>query len=120
MTNANGLPQPAASESEIIESRLTLVNGPDRVFRKDVARVTTNLSNCFRQFLEIQEELGRQFGDLEDALDRQRQQVGANLSDIPELKQKINWLIASLYDQSKRDEEMRQRVGRLETDLCSV
>src|SRR5690349_7518923 len=108
------------SDLELTDQRLSVVSNTDRVFRKDVARVTTNLANCFRQFLAMQEQLGRQLVDLEDTFDQQRDELSQGMRELPEMKQKVNWLIASFYDQGKKDQDVRDRLDRLEAGMASL
>ena len=39
---------------------------------------------------------------------------------LAEMKQKVNWLIASFYDQGKKDQDVRDRLDRLEAGMASL
>jgi predicted nuclease with TOPRIM domain len=36
---------------------------------------------------------------------------------LPELRERINWLVASFYEQSKKDEGVRERISRHDSEI---
>jgi septal ring factor EnvC (AmiA/AmiB activator) len=80
-------------------------------------RPVTNLGRIFGQFTQLQQQLGEQVCALEESVGSQRESLAA---DLPELRQKINHLIAGLHDQARNDEEIRERLSRNETDVAAL
>src|SRR3954470_380028 len=83
-------------------------------------RPITNLGKVFGQFAELQQQIGEQVVALEDSVHHQKQDLAAAMSQLPELRERINWLIASFYEQSKKDETVRDRLSRHDAAIESV
>ena len=81
------------------------------------SRPVTNLGKVFGQFAELQQQIAEQVGALEDSVHLQKQDVATAMAQLPELRERINWLIASFYEQSKKDESVRERLTRHDTAI---
>jgi len=57
---------------------------------------------------------------LEASVGEQRQELAAAITQLPEMKEKINWLITSLYEQGKKDEIVRERLERHDENIASL
>src|SRR5438067_3127260 len=75
-------------------------------------RTVTNLGKVFGQFAELQLQIAEQVVVLEDSVHHQKQDLATAIDQLPELRERINWLIASFYEQSKKDESVRDRLNR--------
>ena len=84
------------------------------------AKAGANLPNVFLQLVELQQRFGEQILTLEESIQQQRQELLSTMGQLPEMKEQINWLIASFYEQGKKDVALRERVGRHETTILNV
>jgi uncharacterized coiled-coil DUF342 family protein len=84
------------------------------------AKAGANLSNIFLPLVELQQQFGEQMLTLEEGIHQQRQELVNTMGQLPEMKEKINWLIASFYEQGKKDITLRERIGRHETTILNV
>jgi septal ring factor EnvC (AmiA/AmiB activator) len=119
MTDAFGAPKPDRTIGEIplldaeaagATKNLTVLPPPAHVPRD--SRPVTNLGRVFGQFAELQQQIAEQVVALEDSVHQQKQDLAAAMAQLPELRERINWLIASFYEQSKKDESVRDRLNR--------
>ena len=123
---ANPCPMPAEAgvepvETDAVRQRLTVVTpASPRPPQKDLARVGAHLTSVVGQFVEIQQQVAEQVVALEDSVRQQRADLALAAAQLPELKERVNWLIASHYEQSKNDESVRERLNRQETGLCTI
>jgi chromosome segregation ATPase len=108
-------PSPAEAEAVGAVKRIAILPAPANPQRD--SRPITNLGKVFGQFAELQQQIGEQVGALEESVHHQKQDLAAAMAQLPELRERINWLIASFYEQSKNDETLRDRLGRSETAL---
>lgn len=83
-------------------------------------RPVTNLGKVFGQFVELQQQITEQVTALEDSVHHQKQDLAAAISQLPELRERINWLIASFYEQSKKDESVRDRLSSHDAAIESL
>jgi uncharacterized coiled-coil DUF342 family protein len=121
-TKLDRSPEPAQPEAEALGiKKLTVLPAPPHV-PKD--RPITNLGKVFGQFAELQQQIAEQVVTLEDSVQNQKADIAAAIAQLPELRERINWLIASFYEQSKKDESVRERLTRhdqaIETVLTTV
>jgi hypothetical protein len=123
MTDAFGAPKPARAATECPPSesdgagaarRLAILPPPHAP--RD-GRPVTNLGKVFGQFADLQQQIAEQVVALEDSVCSQRQDIAAAMAQLPELRERINWLIASFYEQSKKHESVRDRLGRRDTAI---
>src|SRR5579859_1216639 len=96
--------------------KLTIMNPPPH----RESRPVTNLGKVFGQFAELQQQIAEQVVALEDSVHHQRQDIASAVAQLPELRERINWLIASFYEQSKKDESVRERLNRHDATLAAL
>jgi uncharacterized coiled-coil DUF342 family protein len=83
-------------------------------------RPVTNLGKVFGQFAELQQQIAEQVVALEDSVYQQRQDLALAMSQLPDIRERINWLIASFYEQSKKDESVREKLSRHDAALATL
>jgi len=96
--------------------KLTVMSPP--VYRE--ARPVTNLGKVFGQFAELQQQIAEQVVALEDSVHHQREEIASAVAQLPELRERINWLIASFDEQSKKDESVHDRLNRHDAALATL
>jgi chromosome segregation ATPase len=96
--------------------KLAVMNAP----AERESRPVTNLGKVFGQFAELQQQIAEQVVSLEESVHHQRQDLASAVAQLPELRERINWLIASFNEQSKEDESIRERLNRHETTLSAL
>jgi hypothetical protein len=84
------------------------------------ARPLPNLARVLGQFAELQQRLAVQVSDLENSLHRQRQDVAAAVEQLPELRGRINWLMAGYYDRGRQDQAIAERISAQEAGLAAL
>lgn len=92
--------------------KLAILPPPAHTTRERDPRPVTNLGRVFGQFAELQQQIAEQVVALEDSVQNQKHDLATAISQLPELRERINWLIASFYEQSKKDESVRDRLSR--------
>lgn len=124
MADAIGLPEldrlnvAAGAEDEVPLTgarRLAIIAAP-----QPRERSVTNLGKVFGQFAELQQQMAEQMVALEDSVDQQRQDLADAIAQLPDMRERINWLIASFYEQSQKDESAREKLNRHETALGTL
>jgi uncharacterized coiled-coil DUF342 family protein len=115
-----GIPESPLAEAEAAGAvkKLAILPAPSHPPRE--SRPVTNLGRVFGQFAELQQQIAEQVVALEDSVHHQKQDLAAAMAQLPELRERINWLIASFYEQSKKDESVRDRLAKHETSLESL
>jgi len=83
-------------------------------------RPVANLGKIFGQFAELQEQIAEQVVALEDSVSQQRQDLTHAISQLPEIRERINWLIASFYEQSKKEESLKEKLSRHDATLTAL
>jgi uncharacterized coiled-coil DUF342 family protein len=83
-------------------------------------RPVTDLGKVFGQFAELQQQIAEQVVSLEDSVHQQRQDLAVAMSQLPEIRERINWLIASFYEQSQKDESVRETLNRHDAALSTL
>jgi regulator of replication initiation timing len=96
-----------------------LVVGPP-VNRTKESRPVTSLATVFGRFAEIQQQVGDQVIALEDSVQQQGAQLADVSAQLPDMKERINWLIASYYEDDRKNEAMRDRLTRQEAGLATL
>ncbi len=122
MTEPKSMPKPERTAYDTVldtetagaAKKLTVLPPPTQIRE---SRPVTNLGKVFGQFAELQQQIAEQVVSLEDSVHHQKQDIATAISQLPELRERINWLIASFYEQSKKDETVRDRLGRHETTI---
>jgi hypothetical protein len=112
--------QVEGSDASANRQRLLLVSPPaNRCVYKD-GRPVTNLASIFGRFAEIQHLVGDQVIALEESVQLQGQQLADISSQLPDMKERINWLIASYYEENRESQSMRERLARQEVGLATL
>jgi uncharacterized coiled-coil DUF342 family protein len=123
MTETQGLPL-AEMTSGVKSEDLGLSAGPKKLavmaLPAQRERSITNLGKVFGQFAELQQQMAEQVVALEDSVYQQRQDLAAAISELPEIRERINWLIASFFEQNKKDELMREKLNRHDATLATL
>jgi septal ring factor EnvC (AmiA/AmiB activator) len=83
-------------------------------------RPVTGLAKVFGQFTELQHQISGQVSELENSIEEQRQEVSSALSQLPEMRERINWLISSFWEQSKKDDVAREQLARHDASLQTL
>lgn len=121
MTDAFENPELSAEDAPEAETpgirKLAVLPAPVNAQRE---RPVTNLGKVFGQFAELQQQIAEQVVTLEDSVQNQKADIAAAISQLPELRERINWLIASFYEQSKKDESVRDRLTRHDAFIDSI
>jgi len=125
MSEALGAPKLDRTESTITRDDAEPVGGLKKLAVMNPpphreTRPVTNLGKVFGQFAELQQQIAEQVVSLEESVYHQRQDIATAMAQLPELRERINWLIASFYEQSKKDESVRERLNRHETTLAAL
>jgi chromosome segregation ATPase len=113
-------PEPSLAEAEAIGAVKKLAILPPPAHPPRDTRPVTNLGRVFGQFAELQQQIGEQVVALEESVHHQKQDLATAISQLPELRERINWLIASFYEQSKKDETVRDRLSRHDAAIESL
>ena len=100
----------ADSEFAGAARKLAVLPAPAHPSRE--SRPVTSLGKVFGQFADLQQQIAEQVVALEDSVHHQKQDIAAAIAQLPELRDRINWLIASFYEQTKKDESVRDRLSR--------
>ena len=127
MTDSFGAPkadrntaEPSLAEAEAVGAVKKLAILPPPAHPARDSRPVTNLGKVFGQFAELQQQIAEQVVTLEDSVHHQKQDLAAAMSQLPELRERINWLIANFCEQSKKDETVRDRLNRHEKAIESL
>ncbi len=113
-------PESSLAEAEAIGAVKKLAILPPPAQSQRDTRPITNLGKVFGQFAELQQQIAEQVVALEDSVHHQKQDLAAAMSQLPEFRERINWLIASFYEQSKKDEAVRDRLSRHDAAIESL
>jgi hypothetical protein len=120
------LTDPAESaDSPGSRQRLLVVSPPsNRAPNKDGlnkdGRPITNLASVFSKFAEMQHLVGDQVIVLEESVQQQGQQLAEISAQLPDIKERINWLIASFYDENRETQSTLERLARQEAGLATL
>jgi hypothetical protein len=96
VTEKSAEPEPAppeALEAAANRQRLLVVAPP--AIRTREGRPVTSLANVFGRFAEMQHMVVDQVIALEDSVNQQGQQLADLSAQLPDMKERINWLIAT-------------------------
>jgi regulator of replication initiation timing len=83
-------------------------------------RPVTSLATVFGRFAEMQHLVGDQVVALEDSVQQQGQQLAEVSAQLPDMKERINWLIATYYEDDREMQSMRERLARQEAGLATL
>jgi hypothetical protein len=108
----SSLAEPSSSEEESDEGGKKLAIFPPPAHLSRDTRPVTNLGKVFGQFADLQHQIAEQVIALEDSVNHQKQEVAAAIAELPELRNRLDWLVSTFYEQTKKDETLRDRVSR--------
>jgi septal ring factor EnvC (AmiA/AmiB activator) len=108
------------TDSPTNRQRLLVVSPPaNRTAFKD-GRPVTSLATVFGRFAEMQHLVGDQVVALEDSVQQQGQQLAEVSAQLPDMKERINWLIATYYEDDRNMQSIRERLARQESGLATL
>jgi len=99
-------------------ARLLVVAPPASRPRED--RPVTSLADVFGRFAEMQHMVGDHVIALEDSVNQQGQQLADLSAQLPDMKERINWLIATYYEDNCDSQSVRDRLARQEAGLATL
>lgn len=112
------LPEPPdTTDASANRQRLLVVSPPASRTPHKEGRPVTSLATVFGRFAEMQHLVGDQVIALEDSVQQQGQQLADLSAQLPDMKERINWLIASYYEDDRKSQDIRERLARQETGL---
>ena len=112
------LPAPAETADSPNRQRLLVVSPPPRIAQRD--RPVTSLAAVFGRFADMQHQVGDQLVALEDSVQMQGQQLAEVAAQLPDMKERINWLIASYYEDERHSQGIGERLARQEAGLATL
>jgi hypothetical protein len=68
----------------------------------------------------MQQLVGDQVVALEESVQQQGLQLADAAAQLPDMKERINWLIASYYEDDRQSEAIRNRLNRQEAGLATL
>jgi hypothetical protein len=83
-------------------------------------RPVTNLAAVFGRFAEVQQVVVDQVVSLEESVQQQGLQLADVAGQLPDMKERINWLIASYYEEDRQEGAIRDRLNRQEAGLATL
>jgi hypothetical protein len=107
-------------ESPAFRQRLLVVSPPSNRAPQKEARPVTNLASVFGRFAEMQNLVGDQVIALEESFVQQGQQLNEVAVQLPDMKERINWLIASYYEEDRDRQGLSERLARQEAGLAAL
>jgi septal ring factor EnvC (AmiA/AmiB activator) len=109
-----------ASDPSANRQRLLVVSPPaNRAMHKE-GRPVTSLATVFGRFAEMQQLVTEQVIGLEESVQQQGQQLAEVAAQLPDMKERINWLIASYYEDERQNDTIRARLTRQEAGLATL
>jgi septal ring factor EnvC (AmiA/AmiB activator) len=112
------LSPPAEIDNPTTRQRLLVVPPPPRTAQR--GRPVTSLAAIFGRFAEAQHQVGDQVLALEDSIEQQGAQLADLAAQLPDVKERINWLIANYYEDGRQSEGIRERLARQEAGLAAL
>ncbi|HUB79195.1 MAG TPA: hypothetical protein VMB03_10385 [Bryobacteraceae bacterium] len=80
----------------------------------------TNLAAVFGRFAEIEQLMGEQLIALEGMVQQQGEQLTEVSAQLPDIKERINWMIATYYESEQTSQSFRERLARQEAGLSTL
>jgi hypothetical protein len=115
------LPEPAeTADAPANRQRLLVVSPPASRNLQKEGRPVTSLATVFGRFAEMQHMVVDQVIALEDSVQQQGQQLVEVSGQLPDMKERINWLIASYYEDDRNLQSVRERLARQEAGLATL
>jgi uncharacterized coiled-coil DUF342 family protein len=83
-------------------------------------RPVTNLGKVFGQFADLHHRIAEQVIALEQSTIEQRQEIAKALAQLPELRDRINWLTVCFHEQSQKAEILTDRLNHQQSAIESL
>jgi len=83
-------------------------------------RPVTSLATVFGRFAEMQHLVGDQVIALEESVEQQGKQLADVAAQLPEIMERVNWLIASYYEEARQAQALREKLARQDAVLATV
>jgi hypothetical protein len=83
-------------------------------------RPVTSLAKVFWQFAEMQGQMTEQVLALEESVSQEREVLAATVAELPDVKERINWLISSYYELGQKGAAIEQRVMRQDGEIAAA
>jgi hypothetical protein len=109
-------PDPEVTDQAAGRQRLLVVSPP----AGRAANPGASLATVFERFAETQHALGDQLVGLDGFLQQQGQQLTELAGQLPDMKERINWLIASYYEDGRDARSFGERLARQEVGLAAL
>jgi chromosome segregation ATPase len=100
--------------------RLLVVTPPARRNVSKEGRPVTSLATVFGRFAEMQHLVGDQVIALEESVEQQGERLAELAAQLPEIMERMNWLIASYYEETRQTQTLREKLARQEAVLATV
>jgi len=68
----------------------------------------------------MQHLVGDQVIALEESVEQQGRQLAEVTAQLPDIMERVNWLIASYYEEARQAQTLREKLARQEAVLASV
>jgi hypothetical protein len=83
-------------------------------------RPVTSLAKVFWQFAEMQGQMTEQVLALEESVSEGREVLAATVAELPDVKERINWLISSYYELGQKGAAIEQRVLKQDDEIAAA
>jgi DNA repair ATPase RecN len=100
--------------------RLLVVTPPAYRHVSKESRPVTSLATVFGRFAEMQHLVGDQVIALEESVEQQGEKLADVAAQLPEIMERINWLIAGYYEEARQAQTLREKLARQEAVLATV
>ena len=100
--------------------RLLVVTPPAHRNVPKEGRPVTSLATVFGRFAEMQQLVGDQVIALEESIEQQGQQLAEMATQLPDIMERVNWLIASYYEEARQAQTFREKLARQDAVLATV
>ena len=113
-------PSRDTADSSAPRQRLLVVTPPAMRTAHKEGRPVTSLATVFSRFADMQHQVGEQVIALEESVEQQGQQLAEVSAQLPDMKERINWLIATYYEEDRETQSIRERLARQEAGLTTL
>jgi archaellum component FlaC len=100
--------------------RLLVVTPPAHRTITQEGRPVSSLATVFGRFAEMQHLVGDQVIALEESVEQQGKQLADVATQLPEIMERVNWLISSYYEEARQAQVLRERLARQDAVLATV
>lgn len=115
------LPEPAETpDPSANRQRLLVVSPPANRTPPKEDRPVTSLATVFGRFAEMQHLVVDHVIALEDSVQKQGQHLADVTAQLPDMKERINWLIATYYEDERQGQTVREMLASQEARLATL